>query len=316
MGPPRSRFCLRLQPGCEDEWLAWLGEAGFSDAFSQRDYPHGLLADEVDLSPREVTLVVTVDADRVHDLLRCIQEAGALGWMGGEPPIEVLPPPGAEESDPESLWQSQWRPFRCAGFAIHAEFVTRAEIALKPSDLPLVLAVGSAFGSGSHPTTRMALRALRRIWHQEQPARWLDVGTGSGILAVAAARLGARRVYAMDPEAPSPLQALRMARANGVQDRVTAWRGGFESARGTFPAVVANLFADLLEERAAELAALVEPGGCIFTGGIVDRRWDLTRERLLAAGLEPAPLGAPWPDARGRWRAAIWRRPRSGNDEK
>jgi hypothetical protein len=49
MDPSRQRFRLQIGPGTEDEWLAWLAEAGFADAFCQRDYPHGLLADEPDV---------------------------------------------------------------------------------------------------------------------------------------------------------------------------------------------------------------------------------------------------------------------------
>ncbi len=150
----------------------------------------------------------------------------------------------------------------------------------------------------------MALRAVQTIWIRHAPRRWLDVGTGSGILAVAAARLGATEVFALDPERASPPQALAMARLNGVESRVTAWRGGLDTVWGPFPAVVANLVADLIGDHSAALADLVEPGGTLFAGGIVDRRWPETSARLEAAGLHSTVVLA-----RGRWRGGLWKRP-------
>ncbi len=295
---------MRAHPGLEDELLALIQACGIGSGFAQRDYPHGLLADEPDRSPREVDLYLTLTAEQEPTLRalleRCREHLPGCASLR----LEMQPAPPPEADDPNRLWQAQWKPFRCAGFFIYAEFIPRHRLSLRPTDTEIVLVAGSAFGTGAHPTTRMALRAVRGLWERERPQRWLDVGTGSGILAVAAAKLGAARVDAMDPEAPSAPQALRMAALNGVAPCVQAWRGGFDSARGRFEAVIANLFADLLQDAAPALADLVAPGGTLYAGGIVDRRWGQTERQLAATGLQLAAC-----DRLGRWYGSLWRRP-------
>jgi len=292
---------LSLKAGFEDELLAFAADAGWGTGIAVRDFPGGLLADEPEVSLREVEVQLYLQADQC-EAARAALRAWQAHW----------PPPGPElrflgdgpldlAADPEQAWQSQWKPFRCAGFVIAADFVAPERLRLRPADCLLRLVPGSAFGTGGHPTTRMALRGLRRMWEARRPARWLDVGTGSGILAVAAARLGAESVAALDPEAASPPQARRMAQANGVAARVHAWRGTLDAARGRFPAVTANLFADLLQDAAPALAGLLEPGGLLYTGGIVDRREEETTARLRAAGLRPVASSRL-----GRWRGAVW----------
>lgn len=292
---------LSLQAGFEDELLAFAADAGWGSGIAIRDFPGGLLADEPELSLREVEVHLYLDSDNVEEV-----RAALLAWQGH------WPAPGPElrilgnspldlSADPEQAWQAHWKPFRCAGFVIAAEFIPEERLRLRPADRLLRLVPGSAFGTGGHPTTRMALRGLRWMWEARRPSHWLDVGTGSGILAVAAARLGAESVAALDPEAASPPQALRMAAANGVAGRLGVWRGTLESARGRFPAITANLFADLLQDAAPTLARLLEPRGLLYTGGIVDRRQDETFASLSRAGLRPAVSSSL-----GRWRGAVW----------
>jgi ribosomal protein L11 methyltransferase len=209
----------------------------------------------------------------------------------------------ALDGDPEAAWRARWRPFRCAGFAVRAEFHDPAALPHKPGDLPLILIAGSAFGTGGHATTRLALASVRKVARERAPGRWLDVGTGSGILAVAAALLGARFVAGMDPDPQSAPQALAMAERNGVAGRVAAWRGRLDSAAGQWPAIAGNLFADLPGDSAAAFAALLEPGGVLCAGGVVDRRWAPTAAALSAAGLRMLEARS-----RGRWISSLWER--------
>ncbi len=295
---------LAVPPGCEDDLLARAALEGFGAGAAMREYPHGLLADEPDLSPREVEVHLWTPSAALPGFpawLRAFAETG--GWSASA--IRSLSVEPADLSqDPELLWKAHWRPFRCAGFAVRADFHDPARLPAKSADLPLILVTGSAFGTGGHPTTRLALRAVRRISTLRRPARLLDVGTGSGILAVAAALLGAR-ASGMDPDPQSPPQTLRMAELNGVRARVCAWRGTLDSAQGSWPAIVANLFSDLLEDSAPALCQLLEPGGVLFAGGIVDRSWERTRGRLEAVGMDLEEVAR-----RGRWIGSYWvRRP-------
>lgn len=308
---PGAHRLLRLTvaAGFEDDLLSFAQEAGWGTGIAMRDFPGGLLADEPELSLREVEVHLYVAAEAL-DLTRAGLLAWQAHWPEGGPEIRFLSSSPLDlTQDPEHAWQSHWKPFRCAGFVLAADFLDLTTLPLQADDVPLRLVPGSAFGSGGHPTTRMALRGLRWMWSDRQPRRWLDVGTGSGILAVAAARLGAEFAAGMDPEAASPPQVLRMADLNGLADRVAAWRGTLDSAAGCWPAITANLFADLLQDGAPALARLLEPRGLLYTGGIVDRRQDETRASLERAGLRLLAGSS-----RGRWRGAVWERPEMGKD--
>jgi ribosomal protein L11 methyltransferase len=127
---------------------------------------------------------------------------------------------------------------------------------------------GLAFGTGTHPTTRMCLRWLARQPMQGQ--RVLDYGCGSGILAIAAALFGATSVDAVDID-PAAVEAARAnAAANGV--RVTA--GLPELATGRYRTVLANILATPLKMLAPLLCAHVAPGGSLVLAGILERQVD------------------------------------------
>jgi ribosomal protein L11 methylase PrmA len=105
----------------------------------------------------------------------------------------------------------------------------------------------------------------------------------------------------MDPDPFSAAQANAMAALNQVGAACTFWRGGFDSAAGQWPAVVANLVADIIQQGAGSLGRLVEPQGFLFAGGILQRHWVAT-----AAALEQEGLVLQSCSGRGRWLAGIW----------
>jgi ribosomal protein L11 methyltransferase len=124
---------------------------------------------------------------------------------------------------------------------------------------------GLAFGTGSHATTRMCLRWLDT--HLARGADVLDYGCGSGILAIAAAKLGAGDVCGVDVDG----QAVRASRANAVANAVSVWFGSPDALRvGTFDVVVANILANPLELLAPLLAGRVRADGRIVLSGILD----------------------------------------------
>lgn len=126
---------------------------------------------------------------------------------------------------------------------------------------------GLAFGTGTHPTTRMCLRWIAR---QAMPARVLDYGCGSGILAIGAAKHGAQQVLAVDIDGAAVQSTELNAQANGVA--LTA--GLPDLAVGRFGLVLANILATPLKVLAPLLCAHVEPGGHLVLAGILERQTD------------------------------------------
>jgi ribosomal protein L11 methyltransferase len=156
-----------------------------------------------------------------------------------------------------------------------------------PDDLVLALDPGMAFGTGLHPTTRLCLTALESIADGGRlaGARVLDVGCGSGILAIAALRLGAERAVGVDTD-PIAIEATRAnARRNRVARRLRADLGSLPSGGGPFEVVLANLIAGLLVPLAPLLRDEAAPGGLLLASGIFIDREAEVRGAFEAAGL-------------------------------
>jgi ribosomal protein L11 methyltransferase len=128
----------------------------------------------------------------------------------------------------------------------------------------------SAFGTGLHPTTALCLEALDEAMQipDALPGAVLDVGTGSGVLALAALRLGVPRVTAIDLDDAALRVAAENARINGLQERLQLARGGPETIAGTWPLVLANVLAAPLIEMAPALVRRVGHHGRLVLSGI------------------------------------------------
>ncbi|HEY0443906.1 MAG TPA: 50S ribosomal protein L11 methyltransferase [Candidatus Limnocylindrales bacterium] len=168
-----------------------------------------------------------------------------------------------------------------------------------PGDVVLALDPGMAFGTGLHPTTRLCLEALETLAGEGrvEGRRILDVGCGSGILAIAAARFGAGHVLGIDTDPIAIEATMANARRNAVARRVRAEHHALPSGQADrFDVVLANLIASLLVGLATELRAELRPGGTILASGIfVDREADV-RTAFAAAGL----------DVTRRWAEGDW----------
>lgn len=133
----------------------------------------------------------------------------------------------------------------------------------------LVVDPGRAFGTGTHETTRLCLALLRERAARAPLGRVLDLGCGSGILAVAARRLGAAYVAALDHDPEAATSARLHARLNGVSIDVLQGDGGRALRPGRFDLLLANLMAPLLLERRDEFVALLAPGGELVLSGLL-----------------------------------------------
>jgi len=173
-----------------------------------------------------------------------------------------------------------------------------------PEDVVLSLDPGMAFGTGLHPTTRLCLAALETLADEgllgrgsapDGTARVIDVGCGSGILAIAAAKLGAGELLGVDTD-PIAVEATasnaRLNRLTGpLPDRIRVRRGSLPSGEGPFDLVLANLIASLLVELAGLLHAELAPGGRILASGIFRDREGDVRAAFESVGLR---LGRRW----------------------
>ena len=150
-----------------------------------------------------------------------------------------------------------------------------------------------AFGTGQHETTRTCLEEIEIAVAERRVRSALDVGTGSGVLAMALARLGVPRVLALDLDARVlPLARENLAR-NGAGDVMLA-AGTVAAVSARFDLVIANLLADMLIDEASALAAAVTPGGRLIVSGILDTQAD-----TVAAA---SPLRLTATRAAGPWR--------------
>lgn len=141
---------------------------------------------------------------------------------------------------------------------------------------------GATFGMGDHPTTVLSLQAVRALVSADLAPTVLDVGCGSGVLAIAAARLGADRVDAIDLSPAAEAMTGENARRNSVDHLVHASNTPLQHVTGIYDIVLANILAPVLIELAADLRRVLAPDGTLVVSGILAERHD----HVLAA-LEP-----------------------------
>ncbi|MCJ7510603.1 MAG: 50S ribosomal protein L11 methyltransferase [Dehalococcoidia bacterium] len=161
---------------------------------------------------------------------------------------------------------------------------------------------GMAFGTGQHPTTLMCLGALEELLRPGMDV--LDLGTGSGILALAAARLGATSVLALDIDPQAAAVARENVRLNGLEAVVQVGEGGLDEAlRANFDLVMANISAAVIVEMVSALAEVLRPGGVLIAAGFSAESAERVSSALARSGfMEQRAL------ADGDWRGLIARR--------
>ena len=205
--------------------------------------------------------------------------------------VEPVPVP---EIDWVARFRQSFRAFRVGRFVVAPPWD-------QPADAEELLLVdpGRAFGTGTHESTRLCLGALEDLARRRDLGRVLDVGTGTGILSVAAARLGARLVVASDVDPEATASARTHARLNGVELRVVRGDGARPFEPGAFDLVLANLTAPLLVAQARDLAALRAPGGGLVLSGLLETD-------LEEVGAAYASCGRPETRHDGEWAALLY----------
>lgn len=204
-----------------------------------------------------------------------------------------------QEEDWAHAWKAYFRPTQVGDRLVVVP--TWENYTPAAGEIPLYLDPGMAFGTGTHATTALCLR-----WMEElvQPgSRVIDVGTGSGILAVAAKRLGAAEVVAIDIDPVAVETAEQNARQNGVE--VDVRRATLDQVpEGDADLIVANIIASVIVDILPEVVARLKPGGRFLASGIIAEKKDAVGEAMTEAWL--LPLGVREQDG---WVAILAMRP-------
>jgi len=257
-------FCVTVAAADEDLAAAALGEAGTS-GIEVRPGPDG-----------RVRLVAYFEGDAT---------APALALL---PPGATVEPAEVPEVDWVARFRETFHAFRAGRFLVAPPWGLPTDAASRDV---LVVDPGRAFGTGTHETTRLCLAVLEGLAARRPLGRTLDLGAGTGLLAVAAVRLGASFVCASDIDREANHASRHHARLNGVRLAVVQSDGGRGFRAASFDLVLANLMALLLVDRAAEIRALVAPGGALVLSGLLVEDVPFVRDAFEGRGLATEPRG-------------------------
>lgn len=234
------------------------------------------------------------EADRVQNSLRIAVASAPLTR-------------DAQWRDPSRLKETSWRDEWKKHFGLQRigrSLIVRpswVRYEMKRGDVVIDIDPGMAFGTGQHPTTAMCLRALEEF--VEPGSSVLDLGCGSGILAVAAARLGASRILAVDNDAQAVAASLANVAANSVSASVEVREGTLDAASERFDLVVANISGLTLERLSSVISESLNDGGRLIASGFLQDAIDGLRDAFSNTGMVTERI-----DEDGVWRAMIARR--------
>ena len=238
------------------------------DADADSDDEHAILEPGVGETPLwngvAMSALFPGDADPLLVLSELERSDESLQWTG----VRFRK---VDDQDWERAWMDQYVPLRFGSRTWIVPWNHDLPAEAEGADAAIVrLDPGLAFGSGTHPTTALCLRWLDGLAREGllDDATVLDFGCGSGILALAALKLGAARAVGIDNDPQALLATADNAERNAVGDRMLVASPG-DAPAGTYPVVVANILAGALDALADTLAARVAPGGRIALSGIL-----------------------------------------------
>ena len=198
-------------------------------------------------------------------------------------PISPLRERFLEQEDWEHAWKKHFHVLHVGKDLVIVP--TWRDYAPSETDVVIELDPGMAFGTGHHPTTRMCLELLETF--ARPGVKVLDVGCGSGILSIAAAKLGAEAVVGLEIDSVAAQAAVSNIGTNGVAATVRIMQGtleGPELLAGGYDLALANISAKVLSELAEQLVSALRPGGRIIASGVLKERRQAVEQRLRDAG--------------------------------
>ncbi len=235
------------------------------------------------------------DAQR-DEVMRRIAGAGLGGALADEPAWGTI-----REEDWAETWKEHYDIERVGRLVVRPAW---REYTAVEGEVVISLDPGMAFGTGQHPTTRMCMQGVQDVM---RPGDYvLDLGSGSGILAIAAVAFGASAVLATDTEEQAVKASNENAALNGMQDKITVREGSIDvvGADGPFDLILANINAAAVTALASAMAAQMKPGAWLFAGGVIAEREAGARAALEAAGLRIERVMSE-----GDWRTFVCQKP-------
>ena len=225
-----------------------------------------------------------------------LSQIESFGLDGGPLTLELIE---LENTDWNSEWKKHYKPFEVGN-----------KLVIKPSweeytadgdRLIIEIDPGGAFGSGTHETTTMCMEMLEE--NVTANVDVFDIGCGSGILGIAAAKLGAKSVVAVDLDEAAVMTTKENAERNNVDARFNVHHGNLmDVVKGQADIVVANIIADIIILLSKDLRQFMKPGALFISSGIIDSKIDDVVEGLKASGFEIVEVRR-----RGEWAAVLAR---------
>jgi ribosomal protein L11 methyltransferase len=257
-------------------------------AIEQAGFPIEVWPEEIPPADRLIVRAYFPENDQAEASKQQLREA--LWHMGQlypmpEPVFNVV-----HDEDWAEAWKKHYHPLRL-GKRLYVRPAWTELPDQRPEDVVLVMDPGMAFGTGTHPTTQLCLIAIEDLLSDWPAIDVLDLGCGSGILGIAALKLGASRVLGLDIDELAIHSTMENARSNGVEDRITAQLGSLDILKHSprhFDLLLANILAKAIIEMCDQgLGDVVRAGGRgVFSGIIVDQADDV-EAALRRTGLEP-----------------------------
>ncbi|RKQ19222.1 50S ribosomal protein L11 methyltransferase [Ureibacillus endophyticus] len=186
------------------------------------------------------------------------------------------------EEDWATAWKQYYHPVKISErFTIVPTWEDYTPV--NTDELMIELDPGMAFGTGTHPTTVMCLQALEKVVKPDDVV--VDVGTGSGVLAIAAAMLGAKKVHALDLDEVAVKSARENIELNKVQHIAEVFHGNLlETVSDPADVVVANILAEIIMTFTDDAFSIVKPGGLYVTSGIIGAKKEDVKSALIKSG--------------------------------
>lgn len=219
--------------------------------------------------------------ETMKDISQSIEGLAEFGLDVGKNAIQTNE---IDEEDWATAWKQYYHPVKISGrFTIVPTW--EAYEPIESDELIIELDPGMAFGTGTHPTTVMCLQALEKYVKPGQTV--VDVGTGSGVLSIGAALLGASHIHALDLDDVAVVAAKENILLNKVDKKITVTHGNLlDSIKEPADIIIANILAEVILSFSQDAYAILPEDGLFIVSGIIGQKRDLVKDDLIQKGFD------------------------------